>query len=158
MLTTRRLVTLLRVLLALAFAALLFAQLRALPAIYDDWTRDAPEQAQVELLAASMAGLLCVQVVVVCTWRLLTMVAEDRIFSADSMVWVNVIVAAMATGWMFLLGGFLYVLAPGGPSDVAATALLLLLVAVAVVGLLMAVMRALLQQATALRTEMEAVV
>lgn len=155
---TERLVGVLRVLLVLAFAALVMAQVRVLPAMHDDWVRDSPELAQSEwLLAVSLLELLCVQIVIVCTWRLLTMVRDDRIFSDGALVWVNVIVGAMAAAWVLLLGTFLYVASSGAHAGLS-VAMLLMLVAGAVVGLLMVVMRALLRQATSLRTDMEAVI
>lgn len=158
-LLTQRLVGPLRLLLAVAFAALLFAQLRAVPAVFDDWARDSPELGSVGwLLAGAAVGLGCVQVVVLCTWRLLSMVEQDRIFSDDALPWVNAIIGAMAAAWLLLLAALLHAAAPGGPSSVAATVLALLLVAVSVAVLLMVVMRALLRQATRLRTEMDAVV
>jgi hypothetical protein len=158
-LKTQRLLGVLRILLGLAFAALVLAQLRVLPSMYDDWVRGSPELANSGwLLTVSALELLCVQVVIVCTWRLLTMVKHDRIFSEESLVWVNVIVGAMAAAWVLLLGTFLYVVGPGGPPGLSAAMLLLMLVAGAVMGLLMVVMRALLRQATTLRAEMEAVV
>jgi len=152
-------VSVLRVLLAVAFAALLGSQLRVLPAMYDDWARDAPERGGTQwLLAVAELQVLCVQVVIVCTWQLLTMVRDDRIFSDASLVWVNTIVAAMAASWLLLLGTLLYLVGPRGLSGPWAALLLLMLAAGAVVGLLMVVMRALLRQATSLRVEMEAVV
>lgn len=158
MLKTQRLLGVLRILLGLAFAALVLGQLRVLPSMYDDWVRGSPELANSSwLLTVSALELLCVQVVILCTWRLLTMVKHDRIFSEESLVWVNVIVGAMAAAWVLLLGTFLYVVGPGGPPGLSA-AMLLMLVAGAVMGLLMVVMRALLRQATTLRAEMEAVV
>ena len=158
MLTTQRLVGLLRFLLGLAFAALLLGQVRVLPALRDDWVRRSPELAHPTwLLPASVLALLCVQVVIACTWHLLTMVEEDRIFSDGSLAWVDAIVAAMAAAWVLLLGASVEVVRLDGLSG-AAVAMLLMLVAGAVVGLLMVVMRALLRQATTLRTEMEAVV
>ena len=158
MLKTQRLVGALRVLLVLAFGALLAAQLRVLPAMYDDWVRDVPEPAPSQwLLAVAVLVLLCVQAVIVCTWRLLALVAEDRIFSDQSLVWVDMILGAMAAGWALLASALLYLVPLGGHSGLAA-GLLLTLVALAVVGLLMVVMRALLRQATMLRVEMEAVV
>lgn len=156
---TERLVGVLRVLLASAFIALGVAQVRVVPAVYDDWVREAPERAVSGwLLAVALLELLCVQVVIVCTWRLLTLVRDDRIFSEDSLLWVNVIVGAMAAAWLLLLGAFLSVIGPGGPPGLSPVLLLLGLVAGAVVGLLMVVMRALLRQATSLRTDMEAVI
>lgn len=155
---TERLVGVLRVLLALAFAALLLAQVRVLPATYDDWVRQSPESAHSPwLLVVAVLVLLCVQVVIVCTWKLLTMVKDDRIFSEASMGWVNVIVGAMAAAWFLLLGAFVHVVGAGGSPGLS-VALLLMLVAGAVLGLLMVVMRALLRQATSLRTDMEAVI
>ena len=155
---TEKLVGVLRVLLGLAFVALVLAQVRILPAMYDDWVRESPELAGTQwLLAVSVLELLCVQVVIVCTWKLLTLVKADRIFSDDALVWVNAIVAAMAAAWVLLLGTFLYVLGPEGSAGLS-VAMLLMLVAGAVVGLLMVVMRALLRQATSLRTDLESVI
>jgi hypothetical protein len=149
----------LRILLGLAFAALMLAQLRVLPSMYDDWVRGSPELANSGwLLTVSVLELLCVQVVIVCTWKLLTMVKDDRIFSEESLAWVNLIVGAMAAAWVLLLGTFLSVVGPGGPPGLSAAMLLLMLMAGAVMGLLMVVMRALLRQATTLRAEMESVV
>ena len=159
MTTTRRVVVPLRILLALAFAALLLAQVLFLPALSGAMAEDSPELAYLRwpTLVVAVLGLGCVQVVIVCTWKLLTLVEDDRIFSAASMVWVDAIVAAIATAWLLLLGTLVWSLVsvglPGPP-----VVLLLLLVAGAVVGLLVVVMRALLQQATALRTDLEAVI
>ena len=64
---------------------------------------------------------------------------------------------AIAAAWATLLAVFLYVGFtaddPGAPM-----LLLLLLTGITVLGLLMVVMRALLRQATTLRTDMEAVI
>ena len=153
------LVRVLRLLLGVAFAGLLFGQLRLLPAVYDDWVRDAPELTGTGwLLPAAIALLLCVQVVVVCTWRLLSLVAQDRLFSDDARIWVDLVVAAVAAAELLLLAVFAYVMVPGGPSSQAGGLLLLLLLTGAVVGLLVVVLRAMLRQATTLRVELDAVV
>jgi hypothetical protein len=149
----------LRILLALAFAALVLAQVAFLPALSGAMAQDSPELAYLRwpTLVVAVLGLGCVQVVIVCTWKLLTLVEDDRIFSAASMVWVDAIVGAIAAAWLLLLGTFVWSLVsvglPGPP-----LVLLLLLVAGAVVGLLVVVMRALLQQATTLRADLEAVI
>jgi hypothetical protein len=157
-LRTQRLVGPLRLLLGACFLVLLAAQLRVLPAMYDDWVRDAAEPVpSAWLLPVAILVLLCVQVVVVCTWRLLAMVAEDRIFSDASLVWVNTIIAAMAAAWLLVAGSLAHLLARGGSAGLSG-ALLLMLVAGAVLGLLVVVMRALLRQATTLRVELDAVV
>jgi acyl-coenzyme A synthetase/AMP-(fatty) acid ligase len=101
--------------------------------------------------------VLCLQVVIVATWKLLTLVKNDQIFTQASLGWVNGIVCAIAAGWMVLVGVLLYV---GFNADDPGLPLLLflMLVAVTVLGLLTLVMRALLRQATTLRTDMEAVI
>jgi hypothetical protein len=158
MLETQRLAGLLRVLLALAFLALFVAQVRVLPAMYDDWVRDAAEPVpSAWLLTTAVLVLLCVQVVVVCTWRLLTLVSHDRLFRDDSVVWVDTILAALAAAWLLLAGASCYLLVLGSAPGLSG-AVLLALVADAVLGLLLVVMRALLRQATTLRVELEAVV
>ena len=159
MITTRRVVGPLRFLLAVAFAVLVLAQVVFLPALSGAMAEDSPELAYLRwpTLVVAVLGLGCVQVVIVCTWKLLSLVEDDRIFSAASMVWVDAIVGAIAAAWLLLLGTFVWSLVsvglPGPP-----LVLLLLLVAGAVVGLLVVVMRALLQQATTLRADLETVI
>ncbi len=159
MTTTRRVVVPLRILLALAFAALLLAQVLFLPALSGAMAEDSPELAYLRwpTLVVAVLGLGCVQVVIVCTWKLLTLVRDDRIFSDASLVWVNAIVGAIGAAELLLLGAFVWSALtwehPGLP-----VALLVVLVAGAALGLLVVVMRALLRQATTLRTDMEAVI
>ena len=157
--TTRRVVGPLRFLLVLAFAALLLAQVGVLPALWGSMGEGSPAPAYAgwPTLTVAVLGLGCVQVVIVCTWQLLTLVEEDRIFSAASLVWVNAIVAALAAAWVLLLGTLVHSVLDWDLPGLSA-ALLLVLVAVSVVGLLVVVMRALLRQATTLRTDLEAVI
>lgn len=159
-----RVVLPLRVLLVVVFAALVAAQVGALPRMLPDIADPSLEQSAVRavMLAVSVLGLVCVQVVVVCTWRLLTLVAEDRIFSADALPWVDAIVRAVAVGEAALAGAFVcsyYFVVDEVSDDPALPVLLLVLLLIgAVVGLLLVVMRALLRHATTLRTDMEAVI
>jgi acyl-coenzyme A synthetase/AMP-(fatty) acid ligase len=101
--------------------------------------------------------VLCIQVVIVSTWKLLILVKNDRIFSEASVAWVNAIIWAVVAAWVVLVGVFLYV---GFNADDPGLPLLLflMLTGITVLGLLMVVMRALLRQATTLRTDMEAVI
>ena len=156
----RPLVSGLRLLLGVAFAATVFAGVRAVPAMYDDWVREAPVSAAARwpVLVVALLVLLCVLVVIVCVWRLLTMVTHDRIFSGAAFRWVDVILWSIAAAWVLLFSAFVYSV---GRLDLAAgpsVALMLVLVVAAVIGLLMVVMRALLRQATTLREDMEAVI
>jgi apolipoprotein N-acyltransferase len=75
---------------------------------------------------------------------------------------VNAIVRSTVVGWVMLLGAFVcsyYFIIDEVSDDPALPALLLVLLLIgAVVGLLLVVLRALLRQAMALRTDMEAVI
>ena len=149
----------LRVFLALLFLALVFLQTFSLPGQFWHMAEESPDQAYLRwpLLAVSVVELLCVQVVIVCTWKLLGMVEDDRIFSEASLGWVDAIVWAIAAGWAVLAGVYLYVgLHADDPGIIVLLTVILL--GGAVLGLLMVVMRALLRQATTLRTDMEAVI
>ncbi|WP_111765781.1 DUF2975 domain-containing protein [Nakamurella deserti] len=159
MFTTRRAVALLKVFLAVLFAVLVLFQVMSLPGQFRSMAEQSPEDAWLRwpLTAITVFWVLCIQVVVVCVWKLLTRVRDDRIFTEESLVWVDVIVWAIGAGWIVLVGVLGLV---GFNADDPGLPLLLFLltVGVTVVGLLMLVMRALLRQATALRTDMEAVI
>ena len=159
MLREHRVVSLLRVFLVVLFAVLVMLQTFSLPGQIRYMAQQSPEDAYLRwpLTAVAVFWVLCIQVVVVATWQLLTLVKRDQIFSDASFGWVNAILGAIAAAWVVLVAVFLYVgfraTDPGLP-----LLLFLLSVGVAVLGLLMVVMRALLRQATTLRTDMEAVI
>jgi hypothetical protein len=154
-----RAVALLRVFLVLLFGVLVLFQVMSLPGQFAYMAQEDPEHAYLRwpATAVTVFWVLCIQVVIVSTWKLLTMVKNDRIFSEASLVWVNAIVLAILAAWVVLVGVLLYV---GFNADDPGLPLLLFLmvVGVTVLGLLMVVMRALLRQATTLRTDMEAVI
>ena len=155
----RRAVAALRVFLVLLFGILLMLQTFSLPGQFRYMAEESPDLAYLRwpMTAVSVFWVLCVQVVIVATWKLLTLVKDDRIFSEASLVWVDAIVWAIAAAWVVLLGVFLYV---GFRADDPGLPLLLFLMStgVAVLGLVMVVMRALLRQATTLRTDLETVI
>ncbi|WP_346116202.1 DUF2975 domain-containing protein [Micromonospora coerulea] len=159
MITQYRAVAALRVFLVLLFGVLVVFQTLSLPGQFRNMAEESPDFAYLRwpATAVSVFWVLCVQVVIVSTWKLLTLVKNDRIFSAASLAWVDAIVWAIAAAWVVLVGVFLYV---GFNADDPGLPLLLFLmtIGVTVLGLLMVVMRALLRQATALRTDMEAVI
>lgn len=166
MLTMRRAVAPLAILLALLFAVVTAGQIailtQVLPRMRELTAGDSPEVVRMDwaVLIGAVLGLVCVQIVIACTGRLLSLVARDRIFSAGSLPWVDAIAWAIVAAWVLLLGAFFPVFAVAEVEDapgLAALHLLLLLVGAAV-GLLMVVMRALLRQATTLRADMEAVI
>jgi hypothetical protein len=159
MVIEHRAVASLRVFLVLLFAILVVFQTLSLPGQFAYMAKESPDMAYLRWPATAVAvfWLLCVQVVIVCTWQLLTLVKNDRIFTQAARSWVDGIVWAIVAAWVTLLGVFLYV---GFNADDPGLPLLLflLLTGITVLGLLMVVMRALLRQATTLRTDMEAVI
>ena len=141
------------------FGVLVLFQTFSLPGQFAHMAAESPQDAYLRWPATVVAvfWVLCVQVVIVATWKLLSLVNSDRIFTEASLKWVDAIVWAIAAAWVVLVGVFLYV---GFNADDPGLPLLLFLltVGVSVLGLLMVVMRALLRQATTLRTDMEAVI
>ncbi|MBG6103054.1 MULTISPECIES: DUF2975 domain-containing protein [Micromonospora] len=141
------------------FGVLVLFQTFSLPGQFAHMAQESPQDAYLRWPATVVAvfWVLCVQVVIVATWKLLSLVKSDRIFTEASLKWVDAIVWAIAAAWLVLVGVFLYV---GFNADDPGLPLLLFLltVGVSVLGLLMVVMRALLRQATTLRTDMEAVI
>lgn len=160
----RRVVLPLRILLVMVFAALVGAQIWGVPQVLPDLADPTLERQFMRwtMLAVAVLALACFQVVIVCTWTLLSMVTDDRIFSAGAMPWVNGIVRAVVVGWAMLFATFVcsyYFIVDEVSDDPVLPALLLLSLLVgAVVGLLVVVMRALLRQAMALRADMESVI
>ncbi|MEU8085407.1 DUF2975 domain-containing protein [Micromonospora sp. NPDC049101] len=159
MVTEHRAVAALRVFLGVLFVVLIGFQTFSLPGQFAHMAQESPEDAYLRwpLTAITVFWVLCVQVVIVSTWKLLSLVKNDRIFTEASLKWVDLIVWAVGAAWVVLVGVFLYV--GFNADDPGAPILLFLLtMGVTVLGLLMVVMRALLRQATTLRSDMEAVI
>jgi hypothetical protein len=155
----QRAVVPLKICLVVLFGILVVLQTLSLPGQFRYLAEEHPEDAHLRwpLTALAVFFVLCVQVVVVATWKLLSLVSADRIFTRDSLVWVDAIVGAVGAAWAVFFGLFLYV---GFHADDPGTPMLMFLILVggAVLGLLLVVMRALLRQATTLRTDMDAVI
>jgi hypothetical protein len=163
--TADRLVLPLRVLLALLFAGLLVGQVLSVPGQFASFGEDAPGLLPLKgpLLTVVILELVAAQVVIVCIWRLLGLVRADGIFSAAAFRSVDVIVWTMVAAWLLLAAvsatvvGVIYFTPalrdPGVPVLLTGVGLV-----GAVVVLLMVVMRALLRQAAALRSDLEAVI
>lgn len=161
----KRIVWPLRLLLALGFLGCLVMQVFSMPGQFRHLAEESPRVSflQWPLTIAAVLGLVCAQVVIVCTWRLLSLVGQDRIFSRSAFGWVDTIAGAMAAGWLLFAAAAATVTLtifftpelrdPGIP-----VALVGLVLVGAVVVLLMVVLRALLQQATMLRTDLDGVI
>jgi hypothetical protein len=159
MISERWAVVALRFFLVALFGILVVLETLSIPGSYMYSAEQHPEHASEQFVSMIVAifWVVCVQVVIVATWKLLTLVRKDLIFTDAAIKWVNVMVWAIAAGWVVLVGVFVYL---GFIADDPGVLVLFFLftTGVSVIGLVLIVMRALLQRATALRSDMEAVI
>lgn len=145
----------LRVVIAMVVAGSLFVQVRMVPLLSTDLVEaGAPDGPRIALLAIVVLGILCVEVVAVCVWRLLTMVRRGTVFSHRAFRFVDVIFGAIAIASV-LMFGIAVILAPG---EIAPGVVLLICGAALLIGgvaLVVLVMRTLLAQAVARDAEAE---
>lgn len=152
----------LRALLLTIGVGVVFSQVRIIPIVGTGLVGDAemPELA----IPYSIAGILlaaCIEVVLVATWMLLSIVKLDAIFTARASLWVGVILGAGIVGTVIsaILGAHVALVveppldAPGVTVIAGAG-----VICWAAFVLLMLVMRGLLRNATSLRTELAEVV
>ncbi len=155
----------LRIVIAMVLAGSLFVQLWMVPLLSTDLAEaGAPDGPRIALLVIVVLGILCVQVVAVCVWRLLTMVRRGTVFSHGAFRFVDVIFGAIAAAAV-LMFGIAVILAPG---DIAPGVVMLICGAALMIGgvaLLVLVLRTLLAQAVArdveaagLRAELDEVI
>ncbi len=153
-------IALLRFLLWVLFVLILVLQVVLLPWLAADMARDLPDEAYMRwpMLAFSITGLACVQLICVCTIVLLGLTRDDEVFGPSAVRWVDGIIMSLLAGSGVCLATAIHNSATvSGPP---VWALLLLIGAIAGLGfaLLMLVMRRLLVQATMLRTELAVVI
>ncbi|WP_068928233.1 DUF2975 domain-containing protein [Planobispora rosea] len=104
---------------------------------------------RIPLIVIALLGVVSVQVVLVCVWRLVTMVRRGTVFSHAAFRYVDIVIGAIVAAALlvFALG---FVLAPGDP---VAPGIVLLIggfgLAVLGVALVVLVLRMLLAQAVA---------
>lgn len=156
---TRFAVLALRIVLAVAFLLLLLLQVMSLPGQFSHMAAEDPQRAHLQwpLTVTAILVVAGLQVIIAGTWKLLTMVQHDRIFRTEALVWVDVVVWAIAGAWM-MLAVFSAIVVLHADDPGVPLLLILMLVAGAALGLVVVVMRALLQQAVELRSDMEGVI
>jgi hypothetical protein len=155
----------LRIVLAAVLAGSLVIQAAMTTLLFGDHDDGELSHLRVPIVAIVVLGFLAGQVVVVCVWRLLTLVRRGTVFSDASFRYVDVVIgsAAVASVLAFALG---VLLAPG---EAVAPGIVLMIGGVSVVlaggALLVYVMRMLLAQAVArdveahhLRAELDEVI
>lgn len=150
-------VTATRIILALGLAGSLFVQAVLVPLLYLD-LEGAPAPVRLQVVTIIALGIVAIQVVMVCTWRLVTLVGRDEVFSPLSFRYVDVISAAVATGALLLF----WLGAVAAPGDEVAPGMVLLIGGAGGLALgaalVVRVMRALLRQAVEMRAELAEVI
>ena len=158
---TRLAVIGLRVAIVFMFLGAVSAQLWFVPQLARDSAEEWPEIAHlaVPYTVLWITVAVCVQVVFVALWVLLSKVRRGAIFSESAFGWVNAIIAAGAVATLLVFGLEIHLL---GIVDVGGPPLGILLTGLSTAGgafvLIMVVMRGLLRSATTLQSELEEVV
>ncbi|WP_242613512.1 DUF2975 domain-containing protein [Herbihabitans rhizosphaerae] len=113
---------------------------------------------RVSILVIMVLGIVTAQVILVCVWKLVTMVRRETVFSRDAFRYVDVMIGAIVAAAVLTLA-LGAVLAPG---EAAAPGVVLMIggVAVAIFGvaLVLLVLRMLLAQAARMRAELAEVI
>ncbi|SFS08880.1 Protein of unknown function [Agrococcus baldri] len=104
------------------------------------------------------AIILCAQLALVCMWRLLSMVARQRIFDRRAFRVVDVMTGSAIGATALFAIAFAILMAANAMPPVVGIFLIMGFFGAAGIGLLLVVMRGLLAKATALETEMAEVV
>ncbi|MGI8615352.1 MAG: DUF2975 domain-containing protein [Actinomycetota bacterium] len=145
----------LRIVLAMLLAGSLFVQVVMVPLLAVDLDGLDPDYAYLRtpLLVIAVLGIVTIQVVLVCVWRLLTMVRRGTVFSHAAFRYVDVVFVAVVAASL-LTFGLGVTLAPG---EAVAPGIVLLIggagVLVAGLALIVLVLRMLLAQAVSRDTE-----
>lgn len=150
----------LRAMLGAALVVIAALQVVGLPWLSGVMARELTDEAFMRwpILTLAILGLVCVQVGIVCTLRLLGFTRSDDVFSSRALRWVDGIIGAFLAGSLVCVATLVY-----QSATVAGPPLwTLMLIGGALAGfglaLLMTVMRTLLVRATTLKSEMDVVI
>lgn len=153
-----RAVAVLRVVIAIALAGSVVVQVGMVALLWLD-TEEEPTNMGISLVLIGVLGVVTLQVVAVCVWRLLTMVRRGTVFSHAAFRYVDLVIGAISAAAMLILS--VAVVARfanhATPGDAVAPGLVGLISGFALVAagvaLVVYVMRTLLAQAVALDSE-----
>lgn len=153
-----RAVAVLRVVIAIALAGSVVVQVGMVALLWLD-TEEEPTNMGISLVLIGVLGVVTLQVVAVCVWRLLTMVRRGTVFSHAAFRYVDLVIGAISAAAMLILS--VAVVARfanhATPGDAVAPDLVGLISGFALVAagvaLVVYVMRTLLAQAVALDSE-----
>ncbi|MEZ3159036.1 DUF2975 domain-containing protein [Microbacterium sp. BWT-B31] len=153
-------IILLKALIVVLLALLLMCQIVVLPGMARSLAGMYPYLAYLEVpgIVIGVIFTLCAQVVLICVWRLLTLVGADSIFTPRAFVWVDTSLVAVVVATVLVVAtlGFLTTAPAGSPSIVLLC--LLGIVVGAGLSLLLVVLRGLLKKASQLEHDLSEVV
>ncbi|SDL07777.1 DUF2975 domain-containing protein [Tessaracoccus oleiagri] len=152
-------VTILRGGLLAAVAIIVVAQVLYLPWYSGMIARELPAEAYMRwpILTLAILGLLCVQVVLVCTQQLLSFVPLNEVFQPGALGWVDGIIAAFLAGSFVCLATLVYQAFTVSGPPLWSLALLAGVMCGVGLALLVWVMRTFLVQAIEMRAESDVV-
>jgi hypothetical protein len=141
----------LRAVIALSIAGTLLVQVGLVPLIWRDLD-GTPAASRVTLVVVVVLGILTLQISALCVWRLLTMVRRGSVFSDAAFRYVDVIIAAIASGavLVFVVAALL---APGEAPPGLVGLICGAALVIGGVALIVYVLRTLLKQAVAREIE-----
>ena len=150
----------LKTLILLLMALLVGCQVFVVPAVAQQMVERSPQLGylQVPGIVVTVLFLLCVQVALVCVWRLLSLVRASIIFSDTAFTYVNIVLGSVALATLLVLGSFITLTVAGAASPSVAILCLLGIVVGSGLTLLVVVMRGLLRQASQLECDLAEVV
>lgn len=139
---------------------ILVVQVVLLPWLSGEMARELPAEAHMRwpILTLAILGLLCVQVAIICTVRLLGFTRADRVFSSGALRWVDGIIGAFLGGSLVCFATIVYQSATVAGPPVWGLLLVCGVLAGIGLALLMVVMRALLIRATTFKSELDVVI
>ncbi|SDG15556.1 DUF2975 domain-containing protein [Microbacterium sp. 77mftsu3.1] len=146
----------LRTALVLSLLGSLAVQILVLPTIWNDLGA-LPTAWRVTVIVILALWLVCLQVVALCIWRLVSMAAADAVFSVGAFRFVDVVIAAIAVAAV-LTGALATMLVPGSAAPGVVGIVYGAALATGGVALVVVVMRSLLRKAIEMRSELDEVV
>ncbi len=147
-------------LLAVLIALIAVCQVFIVPAVaaQSAWRYHEIAYLQVPGIVVGILFLACVQVVLVCVWRLLSLVREDAIFQPSAFPWVDVSLAAVGFATVLVLVTLVTLLSVGVQNASITLLCTLGIVVGAGLSLLIVVLRGLLRKASQLEHDLSEVV
>lgn len=150
----------LKAVIGVILAVSVAGQVFVIPFLAAETVRSFPEAESLRLpgIVGCVALVVCTQVALVCLWRLLTMVADDAIFSTVAFGWVNALIVCCAAFTALIAVAFGVLSAANAFPGGLAIMLIAAFIAGAGVTLLLVVMRGLLRKACMLERDLSEVI